>query len=276
MKAWDVGGRHVAVVNVDEVAVPPCVTSAGQVYERLPGKTEPVTALRLAALFERGKARRAAAEAGAVDAATDYQRRPVIFPEPPYLCFTLALSPTGKVEDVGGRLFTQTFDETLREVFTGLPTEPLFPYPGHQDFETSISQDARSAVASGESNRPRWFVRAAWDGSVAVSLDLNPEAEHAARLLADALFDDAVRPAAQAASTLVTALGGYGECHAVLNVEAHTFTLGDGQGGYGQIGRVRPIQVWTDSEGRLSELVLARMKREVLRACRLDAYEPEP
>jgi predicted HTH transcriptional regulator len=39
VRDWDVSGRRAAVVRVDPVADPPCVTSGGQVFERVSGAT---------------------------------------------------------------------------------------------------------------------------------------------------------------------------------------------------------------------------------------------
>lgn len=44
-----------------------------------------------------------------------------------------------------------------------------------------------------EANRQRWTVRAAWNGSVGVFLDVVPEEKHAPRLQATAVFENAVR-----------------------------------------------------------------------------------
>jgi hypothetical protein len=272
VKAWPVAnGKHVAVVNVDPVAVPPCVTSSGQVYERLPGKTEPVTAPRLAALFERGELRKQTTEGEALRAATG--DRITSYPEPSFLCLRLGVAATGKDDDVSARLFTELFEEKLIEVFRSLPTAPLLPRPGHRDFDQSISQDARTVIAAGAENWQRWATRAGWDGSVVVSLDVHSEE---GRLLAGTVFADAVRPAADAAARLIEALGGNGRAHWVLDVEAHTFMLLDAAAVSGEIGAVRPIQVWTDSTGHLDDELLERMHRELLRACRLRAYEPQP
>jgi hypothetical protein len=38
VRAWPFGGKHVALVNVDAVAEPPCMTASGEVFVRVSGQ----------------------------------------------------------------------------------------------------------------------------------------------------------------------------------------------------------------------------------------------
>lgn len=152
VRAFELDGRHVVVVEVEPVAVPPTVTSQGQVYERVSSETLPVKdPVRLAALFARGDAARAAAEANAVKAAQvlvdpePEMREPVIIAvrESEQAGFGLAISATAYRDDIGAALFSAGFHEAVEAAaveLRGLPHN----YPGGfaRPFEGVYRQDA--------------------------------------------------------------------------------------------------------------------------------------
>jgi hypothetical protein len=172
VQVWSLNGKHVAVVNVETVAEPPCMTSNGEVFVRVSGESHPVDdPATLRRLHEQGETRAAGAQAEA-RRATDPD-----FPypfDPPYMQLRLALAPTGRADDIAGRLFTKSFEEQLYAAIERLPPVPLFPYPAYRDFMIEASQDALVVREPTEENRQRWTIRAAWDGSVAVFLDVLP------------------------------------------------------------------------------------------------------
>jgi len=66
VRSWPSATGDVVVVRIDPVAVPPCITIDGGVYDRLPGQTRPVqTHEGLARLFDRGWRARGSADAAA-------------------------------------------------------------------------------------------------------------------------------------------------------------------------------------------------------------------
>jgi hypothetical protein len=287
VKEWKRDGKRVAVVNVDPVAEPPCMTTSGEVFMRVSGESprvdDPATLRRL---YEQGEARVAEAEREALRAA---ELSPGEYREfdPPYMRLRLAFAPTGRAGDIGARLFTKSFVGRLRDVLESLPAAPLFPYQRYSDLGISMSQDAVVVREQSDENRQRWTIRAAWNGSVAVYLDVLPDPKSAARLYATAVFADAVRPAAAAEATLVKGLGGYGRAHVVLRVYGRLFTLRDVHSRDGDLpeppleflpggpSRHDAIQTWTDSEGLLSDDQFDRMRRELVRACGVPVFEPE-
>jgi hypothetical protein len=112
-RARSVGnGRHVAVVRIPAIAMPPCNTR-GRVYERVSGKTIPVTVpLRLAALFGRGDQARAAAHTSAGQAAAEAMERGVGHSshDDTHIQFGLGLASAGYAPDIASRLFGRPFE----------------------------------------------------------------------------------------------------------------------------------------------------------------------
>lgn len=277
-RAWAVDGRHVAVVRVEPVAVPPCMTTSGEVFERVSGRTVKVEEPRtLAQLYQRGETAELGAEKGALQATQD-----IFVGEPQeesFLSFALGLASTGTAEDIAGRLFAPSFRDALTDAVEGLPMAPLYPYPaGDAYIETQMQQDALWAWTP-FNNRHVWRVRAVWNGSVAVHLMLTVNEQDApGRLTPGALFEDAVTPAAQAASALSSALGGFGRTHTVLRVKVRRFDLRHGAAdrhipGPTDLG---PIQRWVGDPEDVTDAQLEGMKRELLRACGFLEFEPEP
>lgn len=266
-------GKHVAVVMVEPVAVPPCVTIAGQIYERLPGKTEPVNATTLARLRGQGVDARTLAQ-DAADAALN--RIVLLADEGPHLSLELGLAPTGRVADIGGRLFTETFEKELQGVYEDLPLGPLYGRGYRYPYETSMSGSRFRAVPADSKSIERWSISAGWDGSIGVFLDVGPIAgSEAESLLADSIFSVAVEPAVRAAEKAAKALGGFGPAHVVLRLSGGKFALGDGATRKKIPTAALVARTWTDPEGQLSLERLERLKRDILRMCGIPSYEPE-
>lgn len=40
IRVWEIGGGHVAIVNVDPMSEPPCGTSSGEIFERVSGGSD--------------------------------------------------------------------------------------------------------------------------------------------------------------------------------------------------------------------------------------------
>jgi hypothetical protein len=125
------GGSVVAVVAVEAIDVPPCM-SGGSVFERVSGQTVPVTdPAALRALFARGTAARDAASNRAIGAATLLYYDPEIPHEkyarevmadalrPGQPAFALALAPVAWPTACRARVFRQSFGSKLAEITTG-------------------------------------------------------------------------------------------------------------------------------------------------------------
>jgi hypothetical protein len=102
-------GRVAAVVAVETVAIPPCVTSSGAVYQRVVGQTLPVTDQRvLADLVARGRTAREQTEAVALRAGLRALEEPAAQP-PADAMLSVAICPSQGADDKAAALFTKTF-----------------------------------------------------------------------------------------------------------------------------------------------------------------------
>ena len=280
VKVFERHGLHIVVVNVDMAAEPPCVTINGEVFARVSGESYPVKDPEtLRRLFDLGKARAAAAEAEALFAAELPLTEADLDPENPYLRLRLAFAPTGRLDDVGARLFTRSYFEKLVEGADQLPAAPLYPYPRYQSFSYGTTQESVLLRERHAENRQRWTLQARWNGSVAAYLDIRPDPDDGARLVDTAIFGEAIWPASTILARLVRELGGYGRTHVAFVVHARRFQVASINGNTGNIpgpSTMRPIQAWTNPDGDLSEHDIDRMRREPCRASGAVVWEPEP
>lgn len=268
VKAWEADVGHVAVVRVEPGAIAPCMTSGGEVYERVSGRTvKVVDPAVLARLFERGESALAQAEATALEEA---KLVGVIDPgEPPFLIVGLGLSPTGMPTDISAKLFTEAFAGRLGNTLESLPSA--------RRGQIVVTQEAVHAWTP--SGGPlRLAARAAWNGGVGILLQIiRPEEERWTRMTADELFGTRIRRAARAATELVAELGGYGKAHVALRFSTRGYGLIGSQGEHYRLGGGRSrlqIQGWTDGDGVVSDELVESMKRELLRASGAHEWEP--
>lgn len=280
VRSWErVGGREVAVVQIEPVAVPPCMTADGTVYERVSGATVPVTdPAVLARLYERGRA----AELHAENAAIRRAKELVVDTDPgnpPFLHIGIVVAPTGRPEDLGATLFTESFERRGREIVLGLPPEPLLLGGAARGVQSYVRQDLVGIETPALIDvRHRWTARASWDGAVGVMLAVVPDRDEEG-FTEDALFNDALRPAVAAVVELVAATGGFGRAHVVFATLSRgcSFWPADGSGkrqlssGNG----LGPIRDWTEQDGRLSEEAFGRIQRQFLRGLGIKAWEPD-
>jgi hypothetical protein len=282
VRDWSVSdSKRAAIVHVEPVAEPPCVTSGGQLYERVSGETIPVAdAADVRALYDRGRAAAAQAEAvalralGAAVPSISFSGPNI----PLSLVLVLVVAPVGTARDISARVFTPSVAARLREIVDGLPKEPVFSedWQMERTVETRMTQDAIVVETTSELEHV-WRLRAAWDGSVAGLLRANAVSDRGSETLpADELFNDAVRPLALAVEQAARGIGGYGRAHVVMAPVAYSFSLR-------HAGRTRPIphpkalrqlQRWADGERWLDDHVIDSMKRELLRACGFLEWEP--
>ena len=149
VQSWDVGdGKHVAVVRIDPVAEPPCMTTGGQVYERVTGETISVgdpTDLR--ALYERGSTASSRAEHAALRAMESIDQG-VGGWLGAFLRLPLAVAPIGRAPDIASRAFALGVEQRIQQAVDALPREPLYPERGLGQLRGStvrVSQDADSS-----------------------------------------------------------------------------------------------------------------------------------
>ncbi len=160
-KAWPLpSGRWVAVVNVRPAAIPPCITSSGEVWERLSGKSVRVTdSASLRRLFERGEA----ARDRAIQLAVSGREPPEGLPTPVIAICMAAPSLPGDISAV-------LFREATADLARGLMDGPLRADPMLSSTVGTQSQHALITWSATGLPDDRGFVlRVGRHGSVAVS-----------------------------------------------------------------------------------------------------------
>ncbi len=270
VRAFDVGdGKHVAVVRVPPVATPPCNT-AGTVYERVSGKTIPVTdPTRLASLFERGDAARRSAELKAEQAALEIlERAPA---ERDAVGVAVGLAASGYAADVGVRVFTQSFEMAMQSSITTVLSGDVLIGPAGPVIERRVTQEALMLRSPGVHRLGwSWTVRASWDGALGLHWTVNvPRAE------IDSIVDQVLRVALASGEEVLTMLAPSGPRY--LHVITILGELSPVYSGFPGTERIPDRLVVKRGalmpEGRAN--VLASIKRELERATGLMAYESE-
>lgn len=261
-------GAQLAVVAVRPVAVPPAVTSIGEVWQRVSGASKRVvdpTILRQ--LFERGRAAERRAEAAAASGlvelggGTDFSRSSAAVDVlHRRLAFALSMACPALPDDVSLRLFRESTADRLREILGGpLRGEPLDPRFNTYDFRVDHAGiSALSASAFGE-GREGYSLRLTRGGAFAVARAA-PELEGLSAVGRD---PNILRPSWDALVRLATGLGAPAgsQCFLLL-------WLGDPPS--------LPVTIrrWT-AVAPLSNEALASISREALRATGRLAWEPE-
>ena len=225
-------GRVAAVVAVESVAVPPCVTATGVVYQRVTGQTLPVTDQRvLAELFARGRAVREQAEGLAMRAAARALAEPAA-QSPDEAILSVALCPTQTAEDKSAVLFSENFAGRVSELITNglqvigqgispVRVEPrqdcLYGYPGSRETESS------------------WTAAAYWDGSVSAVFTMPGSELYPSDLI------PCVKQAWRAIVQIALAAGGGGDAHLVVHVRCEHPAVSSLRRGHPS----HPVRRWT-------------------------------
>ena len=290
-KAWKLDpDRTVAVVRVEPVDEPPCMTPQGHVYERVSGKTQRVSdPALLDRLFQRGQQASGRAE--------HFARRATqrAFAAPRWqlersVSVTVALAPIGReTDEIAARLFVPSFVEAMkRALATFAFGEPTGSERWQEQDAYTVFAHFNERVATGigteDSLRTMWFLQATWDGAVAASVVLNSPA-----VRDFSGFDQAVLPGWRQADELVQRLGGYGPAHLVVHTYAAPRVhlpseelVGNPQPpappGETLYGRLREHS-WVQrrvSLGEVSSATLGSIQRETIRALGRESFEGEP
>ncbi|HVS84216.1 MAG TPA: ATP-binding protein [Gaiellaceae bacterium] len=303
VREWRIEPGYVALVRVDPVSEPPCMTATGEVFIRVSGEsvrvTDPETLRRLyargAERVERamGQARRAA------EPEYEYTRTvPTIrmtsmgFVEETgraELRLRVAFAPVAAHGDVEARVLRRSFAEILIAQAEQLPPAPLFPYHGYSDFDGTMDRTGLLVREASDENPQRWSVQVGRDATTTVSLAVTVEPCDAARLYASAVVSEAVAPAIATASAVAAQVGGEGQGFLVISVVGRNFEIASGDvdgevpnipNGLLTVRRIHPytdgIEAWMEVGDEPSPDLLARIERELLRVCGVAAWEPEP
>lgn len=187
VKAWLRAEEKMAIViQIEPVAVPPCMTPQGRVYERVTGETLPVEdPILLDKLFRRGEnARTHAAQLAPRAAKRALNASGWFFQKSVGLA--VGLAPLAhETDDISSRLFTQETRNAMVQASWDLLLG-LRPEGRPDDVGQRQEQDAHAALLHFDEHRTwgvndevvattrsTWLTQANWDGSVAASLTLS-------------------------------------------------------------------------------------------------------
>jgi hypothetical protein len=92
----------------------------------------------------------------------------------------------------------------------------------------------------------------------------------------DALFSEAIRPLAIAVEAAARGIGGHGRAHLLLRPSPESFRLRHGAMKLASGQGFRRIQPWADGDPWIDDDLLDSMKRELLRAYGVLAWEQAP
>ena len=284
IKSWSLDrDRTVALVEVEPVAQPPCMTSQGHVYERVSGETRRVTdPVHLDGLFRRGREARAESERRAVGAANDLAG--ALDLGGIHAAVALAIAPIGRdTDDISSRLFTPGFGKHLEEALSELlprADSPEQTYPSMSQagitaqamFYESLGPDEPFDTPLYErSVRKVWAALGRWDGTVAAGASFNAE-----ELGYVSMFDELIAPAWTALVPLVARLGGFGPARLVIViVGAGGADEYVGSGLLAQVEGSVLVQRDIDLEPPSTDQI-GSIQREVQRSAGILTYEPEP
>jgi hypothetical protein len=262
VREWRIDdARTLAAVAVEPIAAPPCMTSDGAIFERVSGRTPPVTdPAVLAGLFARGNAARDRAAGLAANVAANLFRQPPVG-EREQTVFAAAFAPVGLPSDFKQRVFRRGFVDDLNAV--GVQRLRHGPYlrsqPGYSGTREYI--EIRLSDLDGDT-----AIRVLVAGAVAiVRADRHNDAR---RMPHHVMLVPELERAWQAANDLLARLNTHGQVRLAL-----------------AIGRNAPEGVtpwptaeftaWTTLEGPTND-ELEAIKRDVIRESGDFAWEPEP
>ena len=157
-------GRVAALLAVDPVAVPPCVTASGVVYQRVTGQTLPVTDQRvLSELFARGRAARDQAEALALRASSLRASASRARAEAEQALLSIAVCPVRGADDKAAVMFSFHFGELVNDLVYTQLQDPK----GRHGVRVERAEDRLRAWPAGFSTGSgSWTLAVYWDGSV--------------------------------------------------------------------------------------------------------------
>jgi hypothetical protein len=259
-QSWSTSaGRHVALVAIEPVTTPPCMTSDGAVFERVSGRTVPIVdPAVLAGLFARGEAARRRALELARESAT------ILFRTPPIgtsrqVVFSFALAPMGLPADFKRGMFRESFARTLDRALTqGEQQMAPAGFDGTREY-------LESRVATFQSG---WGLRVYATGAAVVVYGH----EHVEQgTPSSATVIPRLSRGWGIAADVLSSLGAHGPAMAALCVEARNIQP------EGVTASPRPTAlILRRTELRPTESDLASIRRELEREAGHLSWEPEP
>lgn len=289
VRCWTFGeGASIAAILVEPVAEPPCMTSDGNIYERLSGDTVRVgDPLQLARLSERGSRARMTAEARSDR--LGHRVAEAIAEDAPAVSAVISLSPIGRTgDDIASALFRPDLHDRMRLAAAELacPAKPT-------DVASRGESTQSSMVATARADATRWWrIEADWSGSVAIGVGLK-----VAALASFCVIESLVTAGWEFAGRTVADLGGFGPGCLALRVERavnadvpgppgstlqHWETSWSGAGSapvpmpasfFGRLPPVVTIRRWPSVDVALDDRMVASIHRELGRSAGQPMYE---
>lgn len=286
---WSIEGGTVAAILVAPVAEPPCMTSDGNIYERVSGDTVRVgDPLQLARLSERGSRARTTAEArsGRIGDRVAH----AIAGDVPAVSAVMSLSPIGRVsDDMASLLFRPDLHDRMRFAVAELAcrAQPMSVTPRGMHTQSSMVVEAQDDSTSW------WRVEADWTGSVAIGVGLK-----VAALGSFSIIESVVTAGWAATGRTVAELGGFGPACLTLRVERAVNEAGIGDPDstlhhwvtpwspgapvpspasfFGGLPPIVKIRRWPSVDAELDDAIVASIHRELGRAAGQTMYETSP
>jgi hypothetical protein len=265
-------GTHVGVVQVAPVEEPPCITRDGVIWQRVSGRTIPVTDPSvLARLYEQGEraGKRAADDATEMlELVLDRNANPWIY-EPSTMIFALGVATVAYPEWIDRRLYTPEMKDRVTTLFRDhLKPDRHRNFDGPPQFR--VLADGIQAQKAGQAFEARWTLTARKTGAVARTCTLHRDQEGQV-LGIELLMEDVVRPAWEAAAEVIDELGGFGRGAYWMRTLGR-ITLSH-RGNFEDLGHAWQAG-WT-AHVAPTNAELEYAKRQLLRSAGFEEWEPE-
>lgn len=248
--------RHVVVVSIRPVSVPPVITSDGQVWERLSGISQQVRdPASLRNLVHRGEQARAEAQRMAESGRHDMMAAP---PQARRCPIIVSMASPALIGDVSSIVFRRSSYQVVLDLLNGpLANRPISGYRQNR-VGAEVSQSCLAMFSAGFHEGDGYSIRLGRHGSIAVGQSTGI-VDDGLRAVADGA--DALLRTWDAAAALMLACAGDGPVHVAV-------ALGSEKFGWTEMAR------WTYVPGPQDD-DLAAFMREARRTLGRDEWEPE-
>jgi hypothetical protein len=258
VEAWPIDDeRHLAVVSIRPVAVPPVITNHGQVWERLSGLSKQVQdPAQMRELVRRGEQAMAEAQRIAEGGRHDLMAAP---PKQRRCSIIVSMASPALIGDVSPVVFRRSSYQAAVDLLNGPLGFP--PISGYQQNRMGgdVGQGAITLFNASFSEEEGYSLRIGRHGSVAVGQSAGI-VDDGLRAVADGA--DRLLRTWKAAADLVLAFAGEAPVYAAVG-------LGSSKFGWTEMAR------WTQVPGPWDD-DLAAVMRDARRTLGRDEWEPEP
>jgi hypothetical protein len=258
VEAWPIDDkRHLAVVSIRPVAVPPVITNHGQVWERLSGLSKQVQdPAQMRELVRRGEQAMAEAQRVAEGGRHDLMAAP---PQARHCPIIVSMASPALIGDVSHVVFRRSAYEAAVALLNGPLVIPAISGYRQNRLGGDVTQGAITLFNAGIHEEEGYSIRVGRHGSVAVGQSAGL-VDDGLRAVADSA--DAPLGTWKAAADLILAYAGEAPVHAAVGLGSEKF-------GWTEMAR------WTRVPGPW-EHDLAFVTREARRTLGRDEWEPEP